>query len=185
MFELSGERIILRSYSLEDADLIILWRNDKETTQYLGRIFRKNRSLAELKTIVQETMENQNETRWNYVIAEKETRKYLGGIDLTDIDRHDKNAVLSIVIGDATKRNKGYGTEAILLLLKYAFGALGLHRVSLNVWEGNPMALQCYKKIGFKEEGRLRDYRNDNGVYSDMIQMGILDHEFIKKNQRN
>jgi RimJ/RimL family protein N-acetyltransferase len=82
------------------------------------------------------------------------------------------------VIGDSANRNKGYGGEAIGLLLRHAFGKMKLHKVELNASARNEQALGCYLKAGFRIEGRKRDHDFVDGEYSDEIQMGILESEF-------
>ena len=82
------------------------------------------------------------------------------------------------MIGEPDARGRGYGTEAMRLLLDYAFTALGLHSVMLLVYEFNPAARRCYEKAGFRESGRRRDARWCNGRFWDEIYMDILADEF-------
>jgi len=75
----------------------------------------------------------------------------------------------------------GIGTEATTLVVDYAFQRLNAHRVWLGVNEMNVGAIKCYKKVGFKEEGRLRDDIFTYGAYHDVIRMGILEDEWRKR----
>lgn len=81
--------------------------------------------------------------------------------------------------------NKGYGTEAIRLLLDYGFNYMNLHSVKLELMSFNERALKCYKKCGFKETGRIRENRFINGNYYDTITMDILEREFTESYIRN
>lgn len=81
---------------------------------------------------------------------------------------------MGLFIGDEKYRNKGYGAEALRLACKYAFDKLNLHSLYLNVFDFNERAIACYKKVGFKEAGRLREAYFVNGKYNDVITMDLL-----------
>ncbi|KIM42296.1 hypothetical protein M413DRAFT_57698, partial [Hebeloma cylindrosporum] len=70
--------------------------------------------------------------------------------------------------------NKGYGKAITQFMIDYAFLHLNMHRVSLEVYEGNKKAVSIYEKSGFIQEGRQRKANWVNGAWKDIIQMGIL-----------
>ena len=107
--------------------------------------------------------------------------KLIGGIDLRDIDNIQRTASLGIVIGEKEHWSKGYGTEAMNIILGYAFRELGLRRVSLTVFEYNPRAIHCYEKVGFVHEGRIRQALKRDGKRWDILFMGILREEWEAK----
>lgn len=74
--------------------------------------------------------------------------------------------------------NKGYGTEAMRLAVDYGFTHLNLHRIGLDVLDFNPRAIHVYEKIGFKQEGVLRDTLFYEGTFHSAILMGILEDEW-------
>ncbi len=82
------------------------------------------------------------------------------------------------MIGDKSYWSRGYGTDAIVTLLRFGFDEVNLHRVALEVNEDNARAIACYRKCGFVEEGRLRDHRFRRGEYRDTLIMGVLAGEF-------
>jgi RimJ/RimL family protein N-acetyltransferase len=86
--------------------------------------------------------------------------------------------VLGIGIGDRNYWGKGYGTDAIRVLLRFGFMDCNLHRVGLNVFEYNNRALASYRKIGFQEEGRVRSYIQRDGKRWDLIYMAMLRSEW-------
>ena len=90
-----------------------------------------------------------------------------------------------IFIGEEENRSKGYGTEALKLLLDYGFNYLNLHSIMLCVMSFNERAIACYKKVGFKEAGRLRENYFLNGKYHDVVYMDILENEFEGEYIRN
>jgi diamine N-acetyltransferase len=85
---------------------------------------------------------------------------------------------LSIILGDPGARGQGYGSEAIFLLMNYAFGFLNFHRISIGVVGFNEAAIRFYEKAGFKKEGLERDGYYFNHCYSDFVMMSILEDEF-------
>jgi RimJ/RimL family protein N-acetyltransferase len=89
-----------------------------------------------------------------------------------------RRAEVGILIGEPDARGRGYGTEAMRLLVDYAFTAAGMHSVMLWVYEFNPAARRCYEKVGFREVGRRRESRWYNDRYWDEIAMDILATEF-------
>lgn len=90
------------------------------------------------------------------------------------------DAFVGIGIGDPEYWGKGYGTEAMQLILRYAFMELNLQRVSLDVFEYNPRAIHSYEKAGFKIEGRMRNSLMREGRRWDMVFMGILREEWLQ-----
>ena len=111
--------------------------------------------------------------------------KMIGTVSLEDINHINRCATLGIFIGDKDFRGKGYGTEAIKLVLEYGFKYLNLKNVKLDLMEFNERALKCYKKCGFKEYGRRRNCKFINGKYYDSIAMDILAEEFKESYIKN
>lgn len=111
-------------------------------------------------------------------ISVLETGKLIGTCQLHTINYIHRSAELQIRIGEREERGKGYGTEATRLLLDFAFKDLNLHRVHLHVLANNEAARRMYKKLGFVEEGILRKAGHIDGVYVDIVVMGILRDEY-------
>jgi RimJ/RimL family protein N-acetyltransferase len=97
---------------------------------------------------------------------------------LKDIDQTDQTAELGIAIFRPEDRGKGFGREAIVLTLRYAFDELGLHRVGLYVSSFNERAIALYEKLGFQHEGRTRESIRADGRRYDTVLMGLLHDEF-------
>jgi len=110
--------------------------------------------------------------------------RLVGAIGLGGIDWNNRSSYVGIGIGEQVDWGKGYGTDAMRLVLGYAFRELNLHRISLNVFEYNPRAVASYLKAGFMEEGRERGYLNRAGRRWDVIYMGILRTEWENNLQR-
>jgi RimJ/RimL family protein N-acetyltransferase len=94
------------------------------------------------------------------------------------VDSVNRHAMLGIFIGEEAYRGRGYGPEAIRLLLDYGFNLLNLNSVMLGVMSFNQRAVRCYEKVGFREIGRRREARIIGGQRFDGILMDILADEF-------
>lgn len=101
-----------------------------------------------------------------------------GAIFLHGVNKIDKRAILSIGLLHPKDLGQGYGTRALHLLLGEAFGALGLHRLSLRVLAYNDRAIATYKKVGFVVEGRERESACVGDEWFDDLLMGLLAHEY-------
>ena len=174
METITGDRIILREYREDDIIHIYNWTRDIITTKWMGRKFRTPRSLDKIENGVRNVISEPPEDGIFFVIADRDTEVYIGGIDLTSIDWIDKNGVLSIAIAENSNRNKGFATEAMKLLLDYAFNKLHLHKIELGVYSDNKAAVRCYEKLGFNIEGTLKDHMLVDGKYRDLLQMGLI-----------
>jgi RimJ/RimL family protein N-acetyltransferase len=174
--KLIGKKIYLGPVSKEEIPILVKWMNDLEVVKYTDQISKNH------------TEETTNKFLENMLLDRKaayfgiHTNKgeLIGGTDLRDIESTNRSAVLGIVIGEKEHWGKGYGTEAIELLLDYAFNILNLKSVMLTVFEFNKRAIACYEKVGFKMIGKRRKARYLGGKYFDEIYMDILSDEFKK-----
>jgi RimJ/RimL family protein N-acetyltransferase len=119
-----------------------------------------------------------DDARVGFTIYERATGRAIGNCGLHEVDLPNRRTLVGIMIGEPEARGRGYGTEAMRLLLDFAFTALGLHSVMLMVFEYNGAGLRCYEKVGFREVGRRRESRWYNGRFWDEIYMDILATEF-------
>jgi RimJ/RimL family protein N-acetyltransferase len=114
----------------------------------------------------------------SFAIHVKEEDEPVGVISLMNISDANESAELSIIVGHPDDRHQGYGTEAIELLLGYAFEELGLNRVGLSAFEFNDEAIAAYEKLGFAVEGRYRRAIKRNSRFYDAILMSIIKSEW-------
>jgi len=177
MPRLFGNRIVLREYQDSDIEHINQWVNDTEITNTLSDNFLYPHSKHETESFFKMMVEGKSNNK-SFIIGIKDSLEYLGQIDLYKIDWKNRFASLAIVIGKKEYLGKGYGNEAIRVLLKFAFEELNLNRIELEVYEYNERAYKCYVKCGFKEEGRYRKKIYKKGKYWDSVCMSILRGEF-------
>jgi RimJ/RimL family protein N-acetyltransferase len=115
-----------------------------------------------------------------FMIRTLEDDRLIGDIGLGGLQWNLGEAWAGIAIGERETWGKGYGTDAMHILLRYAFCELNLHRVTLNVFEYNQRAIRSYEKAGFVVEGRERQFMQRGGRRWDVVYMGILRQEWEK-----
>lgn len=173
MPHLYGEHIMLREYRPDDAEGIRGWSNDMESVRYLSSRYWMPQSDADAADFVDHARRAGANGAY-FVIADPANQTYLGQIDLYSINWRLRAAEMAIVMGSAARRGQGLGTEAIRLLLGYAFTMLGLERVELEVATENRRAVRCYERAGFRLEGVKRHAFWTDGQYADLAVMAIL-----------
>ena len=114
----------------------------------------------------------------NFAIVLLDEDTLIGNISLMELDHIGRRATAGLFIGEAGHRGKGYGAEALRLILDYGFRTLNLHNIMLTVHADNSQGMACYQKVGFREFGRRREAIFKDGRYVDHVYMEILDHEF-------
>lgn len=113
-----------------------------------------------------------------FSIVDLETDQAIGWCKLDHVHPINRRGDISIIIGESGYRGRGFGQDAIRLLLDVAFNLVNLKSVELSVFEFNKHAIECYKRVGFKEVGRFRHARIVGGKAHDIIVMDILAAEF-------
>ena len=171
--KITGDRLYLSPVSADDAETYVKWMNDKAVTDYFHQHSRVVASKNELKWLFEPGSDIQ---RYAMVLLDGDVM--IGCISLQNIDHLDRNAFIGIFIGEEEHRSKGYGAEAIRLLLDYGFKTMNLNNIMLSVDADNFAGVACYKKAGFREAGRRREWVFKNGKYIDVIYMDILAREF-------
>ena len=170
-----GQRLYISPVSANDADAesYIKWMNDKAVAMDFNQYNRVVASKSDLKWLYEPPGDMQ---RYAMVLLDGDV--LIGSISIHNIDHLNRNAFIGIFIGEQEHRRKGYGAEAIRLLLEYGFATLNLHNIMLTVHADNAAAIACYQKVGFREVGRLPEWVFKGGKYVDKLYMGILAREF-------
>ncbi len=178
---LKGKKVILRPLSLKDAPRFCEWLKDPEATKFLSTHGQPPPSLKEERQWIAE----QRRSKKNLVLAiDTVDGEHIGSISLRNIISRSRRANFGIAIGNQRYWGQGLGTEACKLIVDYGFRKFKLHRISLELIAYNIRGLKSYKKVGFKVEGRLRDYYWRGGYWHDQIKMGLLQSEYFQKGIR-
>jgi RimJ/RimL family protein N-acetyltransferase len=170
---LQGEMLVLRPVRADDADAMWDMVSDPEAMRLMGQTHVYTREEVEswCAAIAGEP------DRIDLAVTIGDADEYLGEIVLSDIDQAAKSARLRLAMRPKY-RGRGYGTEAISLVLGLAFDGLGLHRVEIDVLSINARAKSIYENVGFQVEGRRRDAYRDGDRWCDGIVMSLLDDDY-------
>lgn len=171
---LRGDWVYLRPLVREDLGPIRRWSKDPELRGLIGEI--EPMSEAEAEAFFQRVQTGPDRL-WFMVVRRSDDRP-IGETGLLRMFPAWRTTDLSLMLGERDVWGQGYGTEAIRLLLDYAFGVLNMHRVSVGVVGFNERALRFYEKVGFLREGVQRDGYYYEGRFYDFVMMSILEDEY-------
>ncbi len=171
---IEGRRIILRGREDEDATIFHRWFNDPEITRFLGNPF-PALTMNQQRAIIQQFNDNANRRTYSIVLKDG---MLIGNCEMRMFDWTARTCEVGLVIGEKQYWGQGYGGEALELMLRIAFDGLNLHKVWLTCAAYNERGLRAYRRVGFREDGRLRDDRFIDGSYYDTVVMSILEHEW-------
>ena len=176
---MEGKLVRLRGIERTDLDSIMKWINDEEVTQFLGggMLSYPVSSIAE-SNYIEKFGRSESPTEKTFAIETLAGSRLIGALGLHAIDWINRHSGLGIMIGDKQHWGRGYGTDAMRVLMRLAFDKLNLHRLWLHVYDFNARAIASYERCGFKREGVLREHRNFRGKFHDTIVMGILESEY-------
>jgi RimJ/RimL family protein N-acetyltransferase len=170
-----GQLVKLAVTDLEiDTKLMIQWSKDGE----FDRLLDGDPAYLRTPKQEQEWLQDHLKEMCNFMIRTLADDRTIGFVDLSGFDWAAGDAWVGIGLGERAFWGQGYGTDAMQIILRYAFEELNLRRVSLTVFEYNPRGIRSYEKAGFKIEGRVRQAINRSGQRWDIIFMGILRSEW-------
>ena len=171
---LIGSRVILRPYQPDDAQLLFDATNDPVVNRLTGT--QQTFTLDQIQRYIANSIAAA--ARAGFIITDAASAEPVGEIVLMDIDDVNRSAALRIAIFYEQNFGKGYGTEALRLVVGYGFEQRHLHRISLDVFDFNPRAIHVYEKIGFRREGTQRDTLFYDGAFHSSIMMAILEDDW-------
>jgi RimJ/RimL family protein N-acetyltransferase len=171
---LIGKRMKLRPLVRGDLLYLRKWLGDAEVRGLIGEVAPMSKADSEefLKKVRADT------ARAWFMVVVKGNNRVIGEAGLLRMDYTWRTTDVSVIIWEREEWGKGYGREAVLLLLDYAFRKLNFHRAAIGVVSFNERALRFWERIGFRKEGVQRDGYYYDGKYHDFILMSILEDEF-------
>jgi RimJ/RimL family protein N-acetyltransferase len=174
-----GTLVRLSSQSAEDmAKAFVKWDRDTEMHRLADSDPAQLWSEKKIKEFIEKDNEK-NSQAFRFAIRTLTEDKLIGAVSLWVSSWTHSDTWLGIMVGDRDYWGKGYGTDAMRLVVQYGFIELNLRRITLGLHSYNPRALKSYEKVGFKMEGRMRGEGLRDGVRYDGFYMGILRDEWL------
>ena len=171
---LAGERVMLRPLEEEDFSALNSWLLSLDLRRALNirAVPRSSESEnRETKSLIDDPRNA------FFAIEHKESGEHVGNIALSSIDWINRNSHIGVFLKPGLRRS-GLGTEAMFLMLKYAFGDLGLWRVQSGVDESNRVVLNLVKRLGGKVEGRAVQAAFYDRAFHDILYIAFLAPDF-------
>jgi RimJ/RimL family protein N-acetyltransferase len=171
---LVGKLVRLRAFTEADIPRLTEFKNDVEFELLGGGDPPRPRSHEVVRKFFEEQANNKESP--NFAIEADGV--FIGDCGLHHVDRRNGTAAVGIGIGDRAYWGRGYGREALTLLVDYGFRMQNFRKLWLDVHHSNERALRCYRAVGFVEEGRQREHTWSGGRYEDTILMGLFRADF-------
>lgn len=173
-----GSLVRLSAFNAEEmAPLFAQAMRDSEYDRLLDTSPALTYSAPALRSFMEKELDGK-ENLFPFAIRALDDGRVVGEVGLDGVDWARGDTFVGIGIFERELWGKGYGTDAMRLVLRYAFQELNLRRVTLDVFGYNPRAVRSYEKSGFRHEGRLRQLLFRDGQRHDLIFMGILREEW-------
>jgi RimJ/RimL family protein N-acetyltransferase len=166
----------------KDPPVIARWTHDPLLRSVLAGVARPL-SVEAVRKLLEKVEKQMEETKnlFHFTVRARDDNRLVGLARIFWIDFHNATGVLNLGIGDASDRRHGYGSEALNLLVRFAFDDLNLHRLSAWPVADNLAFIHVAEKAGFKVEARRREAAFHDGSYWDVVLLGLLRTEWEKK----
>lgn len=181
LFEGKLVRLIVKNPQ-ECGEYLARWNKNTEYARLLDSNPARAYSLPATRKWIEKQQEKDPPNNFFFLVQTLADDKVIGFMDLDGTSWTNGDTWVGIGIGEPDYWGKGYGTDAMTVMLRYAFAELNLRRVTLSVFGYNVRGKRSYEKCGFREEGRLRQFLCRDGGRHDMILMGILREEWEQQN---
>ncbi len=169
-----GKLVRLTAGRPDDYEALARWTENDEYMRLMDTAATRPMSKAEVE---QYEKDHSSPTDYQFRIRTLADDKLIGYTGL-EVNWSNQHAFLAIGIGESDYWGKGYGSDALQLILRYGFDELGLYVISLNVISYNTRAIHVYEKAGFVHEGTQREIVYRDGKRWDLVYYGLLRREW-------
>ena len=176
----TGKLVRLSAFDPEEmSKAFTRWNLNSEYARLLNSAAHRMQSAKAAARWMEKEAEEISPAGYYFSIRTLAEDKLIGELGLDVVSWSGRDAFVGLGIGEPEYWSKGYGTDVMNVLLRFAFTEINLQRVTLTVFEYNPRAIRSYEKAGFRHEGHLRNYLNREGRRWNEMYMGILREEWI------
>ncbi|HLE92438.1 MAG TPA: GNAT family protein [Anaerolineales bacterium] len=176
----TGKLVRLSAFDTEEmSKAFARWSLNSEYLRLLNSSPHRMQSARSTAKWMEKEVEEMSPASYFFSIRTLAEDKLIGELNLDVVNWPGRDAFVGLGIGETDYWSKGYGTDVMNILLRFAFTEINLRRVTLNVFEYNPRAIRSYEKAGFRHEGHVRNYLNREGRRWNELYMGILREEWM------
>lgn len=177
-----GKNIVIRQLELGDEEYLYRWWNNEVLMEHATHAFGVLQSQDATKIKILKDVEDTTmfPASKRFIICKKDGLRPVGEINYSDWDKRNQKAELGIKICEIDDQGKGYGLDSLYHFIDFMFRFLNLNKIELTTMIDNKRAKELYKKLGFKEIGKIRDayYDSRYGEFSDVVYMDLLRREW-------
>lgn len=177
MVTLKGQNIFLRALEPEDLEFIYVIENDENIWEISNTITPYSRFL--IKQYLENAQQDIYEAKQlRLAICENDSLAPIGLIDLFDFDPKNSRAGVGIIIQDDENRSKGYGKEALELVINFSFLQLQIHQLYANIQTENDASIKLFSTFGFQKIGVKKDWTFSKGKFLDEAMFQLINSKF-------
>lgn len=179
---IKGKFVTLRAIEKEDLPILKKWANTPEIQYWLGGWHFPINENDQLKWFASLSSSSLNQR----FIIETEDLGVIGTANLVNIDWKNKNAFHGMLLGDKNIRGKGYGSDTVEAIMKYAFEELGLERLDSSIIGYNEASKKLYlTKCGWQYEGVKKNFYFRKNKFWDKLIVGITKQDYYNHKEQN
>lgn len=175
---LTGSRVRLTATTEADLPTLAAWHEDTDLMRSFAAVAAVPRSARELGRWLE--AHQASTTGRLFAIRPVRDAAFVGLPELDGILWTQRNAGLSLVLGERAVWGRGFASEAMRLAVAFAFDELNLHRLGLTVFASNERAIRLYERLGFVREGVRREFLLRDGRAEDLLLYGLLRREWVQ-----
>lgn len=172
----------IKEFDLQNVSIHYKWNNDKELNYYDSDYPHQHESFETFLKRIKSVLDKRNDTSELFEIHLAENDKLIGIVDIHAIDTYNRRCFVNCTIGDRKYAGKGYDVEALKIVLAYCFNEKGMHKVGTVAFDFNTPWIDSVKKLGFQQEGQLREHVVKNDEYCDKLIFSLLERDFQSNN---
>lgn len=168
----------IKPFDLQNVTIHYKWNNDEELNYYDSEYPHQHESFESFLKRVKTVVDERNQTAELFEIHLKENDALIGIVDIHAIDDHNRRCFVNCTIGDRNYAGKSYDFEAMKIILPYCFKEKNMHKIGTTAFDFNISWIDQVKKLGFKQEGELREHVLKKGTFRNKLIFSLLQDEY-------
>ncbi|MGD8747864.1 MAG: GNAT family protein [Balneolaceae bacterium] len=173
----------IKQFDLQNVSIHYKWNNDKELNYYDSDYPHQHESFEAFLRRIKSVLDERNEAAELFEVHLAENDKLIGIVDIHAIDSYNRRCFVNCTIGDREYAGMGYDVEALKTILAYCFNQKNMHKVATTAFDFNTSWIASVKKLGFSQEGHLREHVLKKDDYCDKLIFSILESDYQSSQQ--
>lgn len=176
----------IKEFDLQNVSVHYKWNNDKELNYYDSDYPHRHEDFEAFLSRIKSVLDERNETADLFEIHLEENNELIGIVDIHAIDTYNRRCYVNCTIGERDYAGKGYDVQALKMVLNHCFNEKDMHKVAATAFDFNATWINTLEKLGFEQEGQLREHVLKKEEYCDKLIFSLLKKDFksLKKESR-